>query len=833
MSDKIGRFEIVSEIHHTDRITIYKATDSEAENPKPIVLKALRLEPFGEQAPILLDSLVQESQAGKLLKSQNIGLLYDAGEIDGLFCAQMEYVEGNSIATMLERKEGFSIWDVMDIIRQACQGLDCANSKKLPHYTLEPAKIMVAWDGTVKVLSVGVSTMSAWTAQAQGVPPELLHYMSPEQLAGDPLDGRSNIFSLGAILYEMATERQAFAGDDAAAVRQAILEMAPVPPDQVNCKLHPVLSHVIMKALAKNPEDRFASGQELVKELDRCRESTNKTSTKTTAPPVKKVAPNPAAAKSVQAEKFVGASSTVAESVPAAKFSAEPASRPAAPAASSAAEKAPQAVRTKAAAAGTSASSPVAGDQIAEWQSAPGPQVSSRPAQEPELMSAFVAEEPAVRPKIAVDPLMAEGNQAGVTKRLSFSEIDELPPLKEVRIAPPSPPSPPSPPEPDPVIEAMITKKAEPEKPKIQVREVAKKAVKEVRKTPPQLFLYAISGAVAVILVIVAAMAYHFHEENAGDDNPPAAAPAAAAPASEPAATAAPAPAVQPVQPAPETQAQAAPAPAPAEETVVVSEKPKAAAKKKSKAPAPAPASVVAVGQLNIASNPVGAQIQIDGRSDPAWVTPYDMASLPPGQHSVTISKPGFATDSRTIEVASGSKSFLSVQLAPLTATASIESDPAGAEVWMDGKDTGKVTPAQFSVDRAGTHSFLLKKQGYLEETTSANLQIGQLSHLSSALRVLGSTDDIKLGGGRFKKLLGGGSGDTTGMGSVAIKTQPKGAQVAVNNRMLDKTSPLEFYLNPGNYVLDITLSGFKPVHRVITVEKSGKTVIEEALDRE
>src|SRR5208282_1000811 len=247
MSNKIGRFEILSEIHHSDRVTISKASDPESENAKTIILKALRLEPFGEQAPILAENLLQESQAGKLLKSQNIAVLYDVSEIDGLFCAQMEYVEGNSIATMLERKEGFSIWDVMDITRQACQGLDYANSKNLPHYTLEPAKIMVAWDGTVKVLSFGVSTMSAWAAQAAGAPPEVLYYMSPEQLAGDPLDARSNIFSLGAVLYEMVTERKAFSGDDAASVRQAIQEMSPVAPDQVNCKIHPVLSQVIMK----------------------------------------------------------------------------------------------------------------------------------------------------------------------------------------------------------------------------------------------------------------------------------------------------------------------------------------------------------------------------------------------------------------------------------------------------------------------------------------------------------------------------------------------------------------------------------------------------------
>ncbi len=148
----------------------------------------------------------------------------------------------------------------------------------------------------------------------------------------------------------------------------------------------------------------------------------------------------------------------------------------------------------------------------------------------------------------------------------------------------------------------------------------------------------------------------------------------------------------------------------------------------------------------------------------------------------------------------------------------------------MDGKDTGRVTPAQITVDKAGNHSFAFKKQGYLDETTSANLQIGQTFRLSPSLKALGNTDDIKIGG-KFKKIFGGG--DTAGMGAVSVKTQPKGAQVAINNRILDKNSPVELYLDPGNYVVDITLSGFKSVHRVITVEKSGKVAIDESLDRD
>ena len=219
----------------------------------------------------------------------------------------------------------------------------------------------------------------------------------------------------------------------------------------------------------------------------------------------------------------------------------------------------------------------------------------------------------------------------------------------------------------------------------------------------------------------------------------------------------------------------------------------------------------------------------MDGQSA-GFITPHTLAGLTPGQHTIAISKPGFAVQTRSIDVTSGSRSIISIQLVPLTASLSANSTPAGAAIWIDGKDTGHVTPAQIIVDKPGSHNFVFKKDGYLDETASANLQIGQTFHLAPELRALGNTDEIRTGG-RFKKLFGGA--DTEGMGGVSIKTQPKGAQIAVNNRIIDKLSPVEFYLNPGNYVIDITRSGFKSVHKVITVEKNGKVAIEESLDRE
>ena len=748
-------------------------------------------------------------------------MLYGSEEVDGFFCASSEYVQGNSVATMLARKEGFSIWDLQDIARQTCQGLDHAHANNLAHYTLEPAKIMVSWDGTVKILGFGISTMSAFAAQASGKPPGVLHYMSPEQLQGEAVTAPSNIFSLGAIFYEMVTERKAFDGEDADQVRQSISDTTPVAPDQINPKLHPALSQVIMKALAKAPAERYQSGQELVNDLEKCKESATKAAAATK--------PGQAAQKApAQKTAAPAVSSPPVKSTPTPTTQAKPPAKPAAPAArvSSAvmAQGQPAPLKAAAAAAGASKSSSksASGLNVPNIDKA-APVINSSKASEafsveasahpsPSMSSATIIEPETEAPKVHVDPMMSGGSQAGAAATRSFSEIDELPPLKTVYIPPPPPPA--NETAPVDAVHAAVFKNAAPEKPKVQPREVAKKAVAEIKKTPPQLFMVSVAAAVGIILLIVAVIAWRIHSENADEDVTPApAATAAAQPAQAPATIATP----THVAPEPEVAAPRA-----------VSVQPKYNPKKKTKARPAAPA--IVAGQLSVSSTPAGAQVQIDGKSDSSWITPLNLNGLNPGQHTLIVSKAGYQAESRNIDVASGSKSIISLQLAQMTAAVSVTSDPAGAAIWMDGRDTGRVTPAQISVDKPGNHSFVFKKQGYLDESATTNLQVGQTFRLSPTLRALGNTDDIKIGG-KFKKMFGGSN--TAGMGTVSVKTQPKGAQVAINNRILDKFSPVELYLDPGTYIVDITLSGFKSVHRVINVEKNGKVSIEESLDRE
>jgi hypothetical protein len=812
MSNKLGRFEILSELAKSDRSAVYKATDTESS--QTVALKAIGLEAFGEQAEAVVESVKEEAAAGQVLASHNIAFLTSVEEIENKLCASMEYVQGNSVATMLARKEGFSIWDLQDIARQACQGLDHAHVRKVVHCSLEPAKIMVQWDGIVKLLGFGMSRSGMPAAQAAGNAPDILHYMSPEQLRGDDIDARSNLFSLGAILYEMVTERKAFDGDDAEQVRHAILETMPVPVNQVNPKTHPALSALIAKALAKSPEERYQSGQELVNDLEKCKASPAKV----------QVGAVPAAAVAPKAEPEIRAKAPVAAKTAAPQPKAPAVQKKEAPA------EAAMAAAASAGWAGPAGNTPTTPhlDPSSQFVTSCVKATVEAAALEEARMSAGVMEPEAPQvqaPKIHIDPMMDPSRQAG-GKGLSFSEISELPPLKEVYIDP-APAAEEEEVEPaDPVKAAVFRNNVEPEKPRTPPREVAKKAVNEIKNTPPQMFVYSIAGAAALILLAIFGIWYHIHSGDSDDDSTPAPVAnevAKQTPVPSNASPAAPAAAATP------TPAQVAPEMPPVEAAPAVSITPKInpkSSKKKGKTVAAAPA--IVAGQLSIDSTPQGAQIQVDGQA--SGVTPFSLSSLMPGQHSVTVSKPGFVTDTRTINVSSGSKSVMSVQLVVISASVSAHSEPAGAAVWMDGKDTGKVTPAQISVDRPGTHSFVFKKQGYLDETMSANLQIGQTFQLSPTLRALGNTDEIKFGG-KFKKVFGGS--DSAGMGTVSIKTQPKGAQIAVNNRIVDRASPADFYLNPGNYVIDITMTGFKSVHKVIAVEKNGKVVIEESLDRE
>jgi serine/threonine protein kinase len=872
MPTKIGHFEILSELAKSPTGAVYKANDP--ESGQTVALKAIQLSAFGEGAVGLEQALLAEAEKTKILSSPNVTPVFGAGEIDGQFCATMEYVQGNSIATMLARKEGFSIWDLLDIGRQLCGGLDHAASHNIVHYSLEPAKIMCGWDGTVKILSFGVSSVGNFVQHVTEGLPTVLHYMSPEQVQSQAMDARSNLFSLGAMFYEMVTERKAFDRDDMESLRQSIVESTPVPPIHVNPKVHQLLSDLIMKALSKDPAERYQRGRDLLDDLEKCKESKSLAAKKPESPKGPAI---PDKAKAAAQSKFVtpasakptAKASAPAVSGPARPATAVPSAKPgvakpgvarsagtAAPAASSESRPAtpPKPASTLAAPKAAAAAAGV-GSDATPHSSVPEIDLSDQfitasvkatmaaAGQPPASMFSAVADEPEVEafepqvetfepqaddgPKIAVDPMMAEGAQVG-NSGTSFSDIAELPPLKEAYVAPPPPVPSSYQPVPEtassPTVSSGVAKHDE--KPKVQPREVAEKAIKEIKNVPPKLLGYALGGAAVLILVIGIGVTIYVRSQN-GDDDSSSGRPAsvAAAPAHP---TAAPAD-----HPAPQPSANRELAPAASEPEATEEEtpatRPAASAKSRNakKKAAPAPAPMIIPGQMAVDSTPQGAQAQVDGRTDSSYVTPFALTNLQPGQHTITVSKPGYSTDTRAVTVTSGNRATVVVHLSQQMATVVVSSAPAGANVYVDGRDTGTKTPSQVSVDK-GQHVVLVRKMGYIDETMNAQFVLGQTFNFAPTLRPLGNVDNIRTVG-KMSKLFGG-KGAQPGQTVVSIRTQPKGAQVAINQHIIEKNSPFDVALDPGNYVIDITLTGYAPVHKVITADKGGKVVVDEVL---
>ena len=881
MSTKIGHFEILSALAKSPTGAVYKANDP--QSGQTVALKAIQLSTFGEASSALEQALLDEVENTKILSSPNITPMYGSGEMEGKFCAAMEYVQGNSIATMLSRKEGFSIWDLLDIGRQLCGGLDYVASQNIVHCSLEPAKIMCGWDGTVKILGFGVSSVGNFAHRATEGMPTILHYMSPEQVKGEPMDGRSNVFSLAAIFYEMVTERKAFDRDDIESLRQSIVESTPVPPIHVNQKVHPLLSDLIMKALSKNPAERYQRGRELLDDLEKCKET--RPAAKKPEPARSQGAVSPDKAKAAAQSKF-GASPARPASKPMASSGLAPA-RPAptppkpAPATQSASGlprssglavptsrpaeaksalakpiepklaapkiagskasslalpasrlAAPKAAAVAAGIGGVDSTNPQGPENALTGRfSAASVKATMDGSQQPSSHVSGVSDEPEIETferqadsgsKIAVDPMMAEDAQ-GSGSGASFSDIDELPPLKEVYVAPPPPPPgyQPEPPAPARSTTYSGSSKRD-EKPKVQPREVAGKAIKEIKGIPPKLFGYAIGGAVALILAIGIGVTVYVHMQSDDDTNVRRPAPVAQTP-------------VQPEasEPAPKAsqKAESGPVAAQPAETVqpeTTAAEPAASPKSRNvrkKAPI-APA--VIPGQMTVDTTPQGAQVQVDGRSDSSYVTPFALTNLQPGQHSIVVSKPGYTTDTRMVNVMSGNRATVIVHLSQLTAILVVKSDPASANVYIDGRDSGIRTPGQVSVDK-GQHVVLVRKLGYIDETMSTQFVLGQTFNFAPTLRPLGSVDNIHTVGGKMSKLFGGKAAQA-GQTVVSIRTQPKGAQVAVNQHILERNSPLDVAVDPGNYVIDITLTGYVPVHKIITANNGGKIVVDEVL---
>jgi serine/threonine protein kinase len=263
---KAGRYQIVSELGRGSMGVVYQGFDPVIGRTvaiKTMLLEGLPSSEFEEYKA----RFQREAQAAGVLTHPNIVTVYDFGEDNGVLYLAMEFLEGKSIQQIVEKHTVMPIETIVPLFEQICSALDHAHQNRIVHRDVKPANIMILDSGLVKVTDFGIAKLLSMgmtqAGQVLGTP----NYMSPEQVKGRQIDGRSDIFSLGVILYELITGERPFGGQNITTVIYKIINENPISPRELDSSIHPGLCYVISKALAKDPEERYQTCRELADDL--------------------------------------------------------------------------------------------------------------------------------------------------------------------------------------------------------------------------------------------------------------------------------------------------------------------------------------------------------------------------------------------------------------------------------------------------------------------------------------------------------------------------------------------------------------------------------------
>ena len=264
-----GRYRIEEELGRGGMAKVFKGMDTVLG--RPVAIKVLAPQ-FAEDANFVT-RFRREAQAAARLNHPNLVGVYDTGSDDGVYFIVMEYVEAKTLADYLAGGGRILPDRAIEIAASVCDALSMAHAHGIIHRDIKPANIMVTGRGEVKVTDFGIARMLsgsdtlAQTAAVLGT----ASYLSPEQAQGRPVDQRSDLYSLGCVMYEMVTGRPPFTGDSAVVVASKHVLEQPIPPSKLNRDVSPGLEAVIMKALAKNPDNRYQDAEDLRADLERAR----------------------------------------------------------------------------------------------------------------------------------------------------------------------------------------------------------------------------------------------------------------------------------------------------------------------------------------------------------------------------------------------------------------------------------------------------------------------------------------------------------------------------------------------------------------------------------
>ncbi len=259
-----GRYQIIEELGKGGMGKVYKADDIELK--EKVALKLIKPEISSDKNTV--ERFQNELKFARKIVHKNVGRMYDLGKEEGNYYITMEYVEGQDLKGLIRQSGQLAIGTTISIAKQICEGLEEAHRLGVVHRDLKPSNIMIDKDGQARIMDFGIArSLKGKGVTGAGVMIGTPEYMSPEQVEGKDIDQRSDIYSLGTILFEMVTGRVPFEGDTPFTVGVKHKSEKPVDPREINAQVSQNLSRIILKCLEKDKEARYQSAGEVRSEL--------------------------------------------------------------------------------------------------------------------------------------------------------------------------------------------------------------------------------------------------------------------------------------------------------------------------------------------------------------------------------------------------------------------------------------------------------------------------------------------------------------------------------------------------------------------------------------
>ncbi len=263
-----GRYQIIKEIGKGSMGMVYQAHDPNLDIQ--VALKVLRQDRVISEA--FVKRFLSEAKALGRLDHPNIVRVYNVDEADGTVYIAMEFIEGEPLNEIIQKKR-FTPLEIIEFGSLVAEALDYAHQKGIVHRDVKPSNILLRSDGRLKITDFGIARIEDPSGHQQTQAGEILGtpaYMSPEQIESRPVDGRSDLFSLGIILYELSAGTRPFKGESLASIFNSIIKESPAQITETAPSIPRELSQVIMKCLQKSPDERFETGRELASALKNC-----------------------------------------------------------------------------------------------------------------------------------------------------------------------------------------------------------------------------------------------------------------------------------------------------------------------------------------------------------------------------------------------------------------------------------------------------------------------------------------------------------------------------------------------------------------------------------